>query len=95
VGDVDVMYLLIDRLRAQLKRKPSGYRQDQLAKAQAELCRRSGRRVGKSHVSKVLDEFMEAQGKPACLLCSGKHWKIYHGTLSCPRAASDAASKSP
>ena len=34
---IDVMGILIDRLRAQLKRKPSGYRQDQLARAQAEL----------------------------------------------------------
>lgn len=37
---IDVMCILIDRLRAQIKRKPSGYRQDQLARAQAELRRR-------------------------------------------------------
>ena len=40
LSDVDVMVSLIDRLRAKLKRKPSGYVQDQLAKAQAELRRR-------------------------------------------------------
>lgn len=40
MSDVEVMGALIDRLRAKLKRKPSGYVQDQLAKAQAELRRR-------------------------------------------------------
>lgn len=40
MSDVEVVVALIDRLRAKLKRKPSGYVQDQLAKAQAELRRR-------------------------------------------------------
>lgn len=40
MSDAEVMVALIDRLRAKLKRKPSGYVQDQLAKAQAELRRR-------------------------------------------------------
>lgn len=40
MNNIEVMHVLIAKLRDQIKHKPSVYRQDQLARAKAELQRR-------------------------------------------------------